>query len=116
MIASESTFAPLRRRERERRILALRQRLRHTLGENDCSVWLFGSLARGDWDGFSDTDLLVVAGDHEAAERAADQLIEALVGDDVLAIDQDRWQAMARSPSPHWRAIRAQAIRLYPEP
>ena len=116
MIASESTFAPLRRRERERRILALRQRLRHTLGENDCSVWLFGSLARGDWDGFSDTDLLVGAGDPDAAERAADQLMEALVGDDVLAIDQDRWQAMARSPSPHWRAIRAQAIRLYPEP
>jgi hypothetical protein len=41
--------------------------------------------------------------------------MEALVGDDVLAIDQERWQAMARSPSPHWRAIRAQAIRLHPE-
>ena len=25
------------------------------------------------------------------------------MGDDVLAIDQERWQAMARSPSPHWR-------------
>lgn len=116
MIASESTFAPLRRRERERRISALRQRLRHTLGTNDCSVWLFGSLARGDWDGFSDTDLLVVAGDQDEAERAADQLMEALVGDDVLAIDQERWQAMARSHSPHWRAIRSQAICLYPEP
>ena len=80
MIASESTFAPLRRRERERRISALRQRLRHTLGTNDCSVWLSGSLARGDWDAFSDTDLLVVAANQEAAERAADQLMEALVG------------------------------------
>ena len=49
-------------------------------------------------------------------ERAADQLMEALVGDDVLAIDQERWQAMAISTSPHWRAIRAQAIRLHPEP
>ena len=98
------------------RITALRQRLRDTLGPSDCSVWLFGSLARGDWDGFSDIDLLVVAANQDAAERAADQLIEALVGDDVLAIDQERWQAMDRSPSPHWRAIRAQAIRLYPQP
>jgi predicted nucleotidyltransferase len=116
MTASESTFAPLRRRERQWRISALRQRLRDTLGTNECSVWLFGSLARGDWDGFSDIDLLVMAANQYAAERAADQLIEALVGDDVMAIDQGRWQAMDRSPSPHWRAIRAQAIRLYPEP
>jgi predicted nucleotidyltransferase len=116
MTVSESTFAPLRRRERQRRITALRQRLRDTLGPSDCSVWLFGSLARGDWDGFSDIDLLVVAANQDAAERAADQLIAALVGDDVLAIDQESWQAMDRSPSPHWRAIRAQAIRLYPEP
>ena len=47
----------------------------------------YGSLARGDWDGFSDIDLLVVAANQDAAERVADQLIEALVGDDVLAID-----------------------------
>ena len=88
MTASESTFAPLRRRERQRRIAALRQRLRDTLGTNDCSVWLSGSLARGDWDAFSDTDLLVVAANQEAAERAADQLAAALVADDVLAIHQ----------------------------
>ena len=58
----------------------------------------------------------MVAANQDAAERAADQLIEALVGDDVLAIDHERWQAMAISTSPHWRAIRAQAIRLHPEP
>jgi predicted nucleotidyltransferase len=97
---SASTFAPLRRRERERqrRIAALRQRLRDTLGQNDCSVWLFGSLGRDDWDGFSDIDLLVVGTNQDAAERAADQLIAALVGDDVLAIVHGRWQAMDRSP------------------
>ena len=89
MIASESTFALLRRRERERRVAALRPRLRDTLGPNDCSVWLYtcgeafgyGSLARGDWDGFSDTDLLVVAANQGDADRAADRLAEALVGD-----------------------------------
>ncbi len=69
-------------------------------------------MARGDWAGFSDINLLVVAANKDEAERAADQLMEALVGDDMLAIDQERWQAMAISPSPHWRAIRAQAIRL----
>ena len=45
----------------------------------------------------------------ELAERAVDQLHCALVGDDVLALDRCRWQAMADSPSPHWRAVHAQA-------
>jgi len=58
----------------------------------------------------------VVAAAQDDAERAAERLGEALVGDDVLAIDHHRWQAMASSPSPHWRAIRAQAIRLHPDP
>lgn len=48
----------------------------------------------------------MVNANQDEAERAADQLMEALVGDDVLAIDQERWQAMAISPLPHWRAIR----------
>ena len=116
MATAESTFAQLRRLEWERRIATLRQQLGDALGSAACSVWLFGSLARGDWDGFSDTDLLVVGVNQEVAERAAERLGEALVGDDVLAIDLDRWQAMAHSPSPHWRAIHAQAIRLHPNP
>ena len=115
MDPSDSTFATLRRRERVRRLAVLRQRLRDTLGLRQCSVWRFGSLARVDWDGFSDTDLLVVAANREEAERTAERLGDALVGDAALAIASEGWLAMARSPSPHWRAIRAQAIRLYPE-
>jgi predicted nucleotidyltransferase len=62
-------------------------RLAYSCGE----AFGYGSLARGDWDGFSDTDLLVVAANRDAAERVADQLMEALVGEDLLAIDQERW-------------------------
>jgi HEPN domain-containing protein len=87
----------------------LQQRLAETLGDLPCRVWLFGSRARGDWDGLSDTDLLVEADCAELAELAADKLRAALVGDDVLAMDHSGWQAMAASPSPHWRAVHAQA-------
>jgi predicted nucleotidyltransferase len=111
-----STFETLRRREHGRRISVLRQRLPDALGGVECSVYLFGSLARGDWDGFSDTDLLVVAASRELAEQAAERLERAQVGDDVLALDHDHWQAMDRSPSPHWRSIRVQALRLFPAP
>ena len=78
------------------------------------AVWLFGSRARGDWDGFSDTDLLVEADSPELAEEGAERLRRALVGDDVLAMDARRWQAMAGSSSPHWRSVRAQASLLHP--
>lgn len=79
-------------------------------------VWLFGSRARGAWDGLSDIDLLVEAESAELAERAADQLRGAFVGDDVLALDDHSWRAMADSPSPHWRSVRAQARRLHSKP
>ena len=39
-------------------------------------VWLFGSRARGDWDGRSDTDLLVVADDQTVADGLADALLD----------------------------------------
>ena len=116
MASPLSPFERLRQRERERRLTLLREQLHQALGAADCTIWLFGSLARGDWDGFSDTDLLVVADSEAAAVHWADQLRQALVGDDVLALPSDRWQAMANSPSPHWRAIRRQALQLHPAP
>jgi predicted nucleotidyltransferase len=111
-----SPLEQLRRRRQGRWLEDLQQRLAETLGDLPCRVWLFGSRARGDWDGFSDTDLLVEAEGAEVAERAADQLRSALVGDDVLALDHRQWQAMAASPSPHWRAVHAQARCVYPRP
>jgi uncharacterized protein len=111
-----SPLAELRRRRQQRWLQDLQQRLAETLGDLPCRVWLFGSRARGDWDGFSDTDLLVVAEGTEVAERAADQLRNALVGDDVLALDRLRWQALADSPSPHWRAVHAQSLCVHTRP
>ncbi|MFZ4566881.1 MAG: nucleotidyltransferase domain-containing protein [Prochlorococcaceae cyanobacterium] len=111
-----SPFERLRQREHARRLALLRESLRQVLGPADCSVWLFGSRARGDWDGYSDTDLLVVAADAAAAEQWADELRRTLVGDDVLAVSSACWQAMGGSPSPHWRTIRRQALQLHPEP
>lgn len=55
-------------------------------------VWLFGSLARGDWDAYSDVDLLAVAADQPAAEALADALREADLADDVLALSEERWR------------------------
>jgi predicted nucleotidyltransferase len=37
-------------------------------------VWLFGSLARGDWDAYSDVDLLAVAPSKVLADHLADAL------------------------------------------
>ncbi|WP_198537758.1 nucleotidyltransferase domain-containing protein [Vulcanococcus limneticus] len=81
-----------------------------------CLVLLFGSRARGDWDGYSDTDLLVVAQARQQADRLANLLLQAGVGDDVIAMSLADWQAAAHSPSPHWRSIHAQAIPLYERP
>ena len=111
-----SPLERLRQQRHERWLNDLQQRLAETLGDLPCRVWLFGSRARGDWDGYSDTDLLVEAESADLAERAADQLRSALVGDDVLALDRCRWHAMAASPSPHWRAVYAQARCVHPRP
>ena len=75
-------------------------------------VWLFGSRARGDWDGRSDTDLLVVADSQEIADGLADALLDASCGADVIALSRHSWQAMATSDSPHWRSIHQQARLL----
>jgi len=75
-------------------------------------VWLFGSRARGDWDGRSDTDLVVVADDQTVADGLADALLDGGCGADVIALSRASWEAKATSESPHWRSIHQQARQL----
>lgn len=105
----------IRKRLRGQRIEILRQSIEPLLARRAGSeVWLFGSLARGDWDARSDVDLLAVAPD----QSAADQLAEALLGtglvDDVIALGQGRWLERQRGDDPWWRGICRDAILLQP--
>jgi uncharacterized protein len=75
-------------------------------------VWLFGSMARGNWDGCSDVDLLAIAPSQQQADALADALLEARLGDDVLALSQERWRQLRSGDDPYWRAIGRDALRL----
>jgi predicted nucleotidyltransferase len=80
-----------------------------------CRVLLFGSLARSDWDGLSDVDLLVIAERRSEAEALADDLLQACLADDVLALDQATWERRCTS-SPYWKAIAREARPLLETP
>ena len=75
-------------------------------------VWLFGSMARGTWDAYSDVDLLAIAPSQQQADALADALLDARLGDDVLALSQERWQQLKQGDDPYWRAIGRDALRL----
>ena len=91
----------------------LRQR-RHAqwLTELKQQIYVFGSRARGDWDGLSDTDLLVVADSKGEAERWADQLIDGGVAQDVIGLDQEAWHNLPNHPSVIWRHVARDAQPL----
>lgn len=76
-------------------------------------VLLFGSRARGDFDGYSDIDLIAVGKTQIDAEAVADALADAHLGDDLIAMSKKDWQQKAESQSPSWRAIFAEAVILY---
>ena len=81
------TVADIRRGKQAERLSALKQQANVVLGEQPGgSLWLFGSWARGDWDGFSDVD--------------------------VLALTEQEWQERRNGNAPYWRAIGRDAVRL----
>jgi len=85
-------------------------------GRAGVEVWLFGSLARGDWDARSDVDLLAVAPDQSAADQLAEALLGTGMADDVIPLSQARWLERQQGDDPWWRGICRDAIRLQPTP
>lgn len=105
------TLAAIRERKRNAKLEQLRQGARAAIAPYpEAQVWLFGSLARGDWDAYSDVDLLAIAPTQAEAEALADELLG--LGDDVLALSSEQWQQRCSGDDPYWRAIGRDALRL----
>ena len=97
----------------------LQQRIDDLLGQSvpgvnarPDQIYLFGSRARGDWDGLSDTDLLVVAESTATAEQWADQLLDHGVAQDAIGLDREAWQDLPQHASVIWRNVARDALPL----
>ena len=107
------TVADIRRRKQAERLSALQQQANVVLTEQPGgSLWLFGSWARGDWDGFSDVDVLAVAPNRSQASDLADAVLRHGMADDVLALTDAEWLERRNSDDPYWKAIGRDAVRL----
>ncbi|MBM5806531.1 MAG: nucleotidyltransferase domain-containing protein [Cyanobacteria bacterium M_surface_10_m2_179] len=110
-----TSLAAIRERQRSIRLAHLRQGVAPLVGAfPNAKVLLFGSLARGDWDGCSDVDLLAVAPSEGQASALADALLTAGLGDDVIALTHSRWQQLRSGGDPYWAAIGRDAVPLEP--
>ncbi len=113
-----NSFSAIRERRHAQWLAQLRRQLQGLMDGAEASVvrpdqvWLFGSRARGDWDGLSDLDLLVVAADQPLAELWANHLVDSGIGADVLAMDRARWRHLPDTSSPIWRAVARDALPL----
>ena len=110
---TKNAVAAIRERKREERVQTLRSKASSLLSHFDgCSLWLFGSLARGDWDAISDVDVLAVGRDLGCADRLADQVLACGMADDVIALTVQEWQKLRQGHDPYWRAIAADSVCL----
>ena len=75
-------------------------------------IYLFGSRARGDWDGLSDTDLLVVAATQTGADYWANRVMESGLAEDVISLTRQAWSELPNSPSLIWRRVAQDAQPL----
>jgi predicted nucleotidyltransferase len=113
-MVSVNALQRLRQQRHGERLTALErqvQLLHRDRGPADAWVALFGSMARDDWDGFSDVDLLVIAEQRPDAEALAEALLSASLADDVLGLDRATWRRRLAA-SPYRRAIAGEARTL----
>ena len=98
-------------------IRRLRERL--SLWPDLMGAWLFGSVARGDADGESDIDLLIVAHDLQApdlhslvAQLQAD--VRSWTGNDLQLVEHtpESWRKLVRSKNPLVEQVRLDGVRL----
>ena len=73
---------------------------------------MFAYLARGDWDGFSDVDVLAIAPSRNQANSLADAVLRLGMADDVVALTDQEWQERRSGDDPYRRAIGRDAVRL----
>ena len=107
------TVADIRRRKQAERLSRLHQQASLVLAKQPGgSLWLFGSWARGDWDGFSDVDVLAVAPNRSQASELADAVLDQEMANDVLALTDQEWQERRNGDDPYWRAIGRYALQL----
>ena len=83
--------------------------------ERPDQIYLFGSRARGDWDGSSDTDLLVVAANKHLADTWVDQVLDSGLAEDVIGLDREAWAQLPTNDSVIWRNSAKVAIPLLTE-
>ena len=115
-----TSFKELRERRHAQWLLMLKQQLRDIVADGNkkdgnksaLQVYLFGSRARGDWDGLSDTDLLVVLETKAEAEEWADRLLDAGIAQDVIGMDREALAQLPHHPSVIWRHVARDAIPL----
>ncbi len=113
-----NSLAALRTQRHTRWLSALRSSLRDLVessSKRPDQIYLFGSRARGDWDGLSDTDLLVVAANKHEAETWVDQLLDSGLAEDVIGLDREAWAQLPASDSVVWRNAAKVAIPLLAE-
>jgi predicted nucleotidyltransferase len=111
--SNSNTVAEIRARKLQRRLANLRNSAeRLVVCCPGSSLWLFGSLARGDWDAYSDVDMLAIAATSEDAETLADAVFSHQVADDVLALSTTEWERLRCSQDPYWQAIGRDALCL----